>query len=105
MKAFTYLIYCGYKVREGSEYLGTCYGPNAWMLSTDTSDAVVDTITHRVYEVAVHLADKCYKWVDPDFLPKYIEECESKGYDPWIAYDDVKYEQETNGSKILSIIP
>lgn len=105
MRVESFLAYIEYKITGGSEFLWECYGPNAWCIESDHTHAVIDRVTHMVYEVEVNICNsKNYKWIDPDFADKYIAEAESRKVDPWQVYDDVNYERVYDGSKILSLI-
>jgi hypothetical protein len=105
MKLESFLSQIEYKITDGSKFHWDCYGLNAWSITSDRVEAVFDRITLMIYEVSVHYASgDCYKWIDPEFVNAYVNESRSKGFDPWIAYDDVPYKQELLETEILSLI-
>lgn len=105
MKLESYLDKIQYRITGGSEFWWDCYGPNAWSIEGHNTDAVFDRVTQMVYEVSLTCNDgKCYKWVDPDFVDRYVQESKNRGFDPWIAYDDVSFHVENDKNKILSLL-
>lgn len=105
MKLDSYLAQVQYKITDGSKFMWDCYGPNAWSIEAPNTDAVFDRVTHMVYEVSVTSGDgTCYKWVDPDWVDKYVQESLTRGFDPWIAYDDVRFNTIVDELEILSLL-
>lgn len=95
----------GYAITGGSRYCWASYGHNAWTIDLDNIVVCFDLQTLRVYDIAVHSDNSvCFKWIDPDFLLLYEQESKDLGFDPWIAYDDVKYQQIYHDQDILQII-
>lgn len=105
MQLESYLARIQYKITGGSKFWWDCYGPNTWSIEAHNTDAVIDYATHMVYEVSVTDHDgRCYKWVDPFFVEKYVQESETRGFDPWIAYDNVKFTVVNDEKEILSLL-
>jgi hypothetical protein len=92
-------------ITEGSKFMWDCYGPESWFLDSKDINAVIDRSTGMVYEVSVHDYDgTSYRWVDPSVIDAYTAESASRGFDPWQAYDDIKYTQILDEAKILEMI-
>lgn len=107
-----YLRAVDYRITEGSDYGWKCYGPDAYCLEAcilpghDTSASVIfDRKTQVVYEVSLCLPnDVCYRWLNPEYDTKYYKECADKGYDPNIAYDNVRYKHNLSSLELLCVI-
>jgi hypothetical protein len=105
MQVEAYIKAIRYMITEGSQFMWGCYGDAAWFLNSNDIDAVIDRSTGEVYEVSVHDYDgTSYKWIDPSVIDAYMSESESRGFDPWQAYDDVKYEQIKDEQSMLEIL-
>lgn len=91
-----------YRITEGSEYLWTCFGPNAYQMDSwngvhgkggHTVCMVFDTHTQTVYSLEAwdYTNDRCYRWINPDYIDAYKEECLGRNIDYDEAFDDVKF--------------
>lgn len=89
-----------HRVAGGSEFMWSCFGPNArWMEFADQddrefADCVYDTHTNRVYQIQVYIPgvdDRCATWIDPEFEHAYVEEARQRGISPYQAWDNVMY--------------
>ena len=91
-----------YKITEGTQYMWTCYGDNAYTLSSWNGihgkggysfDIVFDTKTQEVYEVEVcdYTNDRAYRMIHTDYFEKHQAEGCSINIDSNSAWDDVKY--------------
>lgn len=88
-----------YKITDGSKYQWDCFGPNARYIdyydeSLGVSASVAfDTVTQTVYEATIidEVADRPYRWMNPDFKEVYYAEAKIRKCDPDQAWDDVKY--------------
>ena len=88
-----------YRFSSGDRYLWQCYGDDSVYLNLkDVQDRPVGSIlfdsnTAEVYEITVEVPGEqlCYRWINPEFVDDYRDEAESRGVDPDIAWDDVKY--------------
>lgn len=87
-----------YKIGEGSEYCWSCYGSDAFILTSEFNDewgssVVFDTKTQVVYEVDVHdYQNNCsYRLLNPEYRKAYFDEAVSRNIDPYEAYDEVHY--------------
>lgn len=90
-----------YHITSGSEYLWDCF-PNARYMDYESDHAHV-SILFSIYTQEVYCAEVndtnlnyAYRWINPDYKDDMIEEARTKGVDPDIAWDDVKwYDLET----------
>jgi hypothetical protein len=100
MKEFMELV--DYKITEGGEYGWSCYGNNAYQLSSWNEvhgpggwsfNIVFSTKTHKIYEVEVcdYTNDRAYRMINPDYVKKHRKEAKSRGEVANIAWDDVDY--------------
>lgn len=92
-----------YRITEGSEYLWTSFGSNAYQLDSwdgrhddGTSVGIVfDTQTQTVYQMEAHDYSnrRSYRWTHPDHVSTYRAECVQHLAEDVrdMAYDDVKY--------------
>lgn len=90
----------GYRITEGSQYTWNCFGPNAYRLDSWNGDmdgytvtAVFDTVTQVVYQVEAHDYgnNRSYRLTNLEYLDAFNGECLSKGVDPDIAWDDIRF--------------
>lgn len=92
-----------YEVVEGSPHLWDCYGqtarimdfgrgeiqePQSWNVSVIFNS---DPKNGHVYEITIEQDYKFYRWQNPKYKNKFIAECQMRGHNPDIAYDDVHY--------------
>lgn len=90
---------CGARVSGGSEYLWTCYGPNARYLEfadvvgSEYAHVIHDTKTYEVYEFALHVPgqDQAFVWRKTDTAGEYLAECRAHNVQPNVAWDNVYY--------------
>lgn len=89
-----------FRITEGCDYLWACYGKNAFMLSSwdgdqngVSSNIIFDLKTQVVYELSVsdYAAEKAYRWINPQFIAKFITECKHRKIDKVEAWDHVEY--------------
>lgn len=87
----------GHAITEGSEYQWQSF-PDARILDYAseyaTASVVFSTKTQEVYEASVEFIisdSRPYRWINQTYKDSYIAEYESKGLDPQIAWDDVRY--------------
>lgn len=87
-----------YKITGGSEYQWQCFGSNARYLDCESHDyftvnIVYDTVTQEVYSMEVwdYQADRTYRWINPDYLEAYKQDCENHNVDFRNAFDDQNY--------------
>ena len=88
---------CNYRITEGSEYLWTCFGPEAHRLDSwngeldgHTVSIVFDTRTQEVYMVEAfdYRKERAYRLINPAYRDRYQEECEHRDI------EDVAWELE-----------
>lgn len=98
LKQFMELV--NYRITEGSQYTWNCFGPNAYRLDSWNSDpeghtitVVFDTVTQVVYQVEAHdyRNNRSYRLNNPLYLKAHNDESLSKGVDPDIAWDDIRF--------------
>jgi hypothetical protein len=88
----------GHTVTEGSDYQWNSF-PDARILDYAseyaTASVVFNTKTQEVYEASVDFRynsdHRPYRWINQTYKDSYIAEFESRGLDPKIAWDDVRY--------------
>ena len=91
-----------YKITEGGEYGWSCYGNNAYQLSSWNEvhgpggwsfNMVFSTKTQKVYEVSVcdYTNDRAYRMIHPDKIEKLQQEAKNHSGEPNQAWDDVKF--------------
>jgi hypothetical protein len=91
-----------YKITEGSEYLWSCYGPNAYQIDSwngrhdeegYTVNIVFDTKDQSVYEMQAwdYGAGREYRWINPDYIDAVKAEYVTRGVDFSISVDDSRY--------------
>lgn len=106
MDVIGFLREIDYGVTEGSQFCWTCYGPDAWYLDAGSVSAVIDRKTGFVYEISVHdqSQDVNHRWIHPEYLEGYVDEANSRGCDPWQAYDDVQYIRVDGEDHIMELV-
>jgi hypothetical protein len=91
-----------YKITEGDSYGWSCYGPNAYQLSSWNGlhdkggwsfNIVFSTKTHKVYEVTVcdYTNRRAYRMIAENKLDKHRKEAEAHVVNMNEAWDDVDY--------------
>ena len=91
-----------YKITEGSDYMWSCYGPNAYTLDSWNGvhgaggysfSIVFSNKTQKVYEVSVcdYTNDRAYRMINPDKIKKHRKEAEDRSAMMNQAWDDVDY--------------
>jgi hypothetical protein len=91
-----------YKITEGSEYGWSCYGPNAYQLSSWNGihgaggysfNIVFSTRTQKVYEVEVcdYTNNRAYRMIAENKREKHSKESKSRDVELNKAWDDVEY--------------
>ena len=100
MKEFMELI--DYRITEGSEYTWSCYGDNAYQLSSWNGihgkggwslNIVFSTKSQKVYQVEVcdYTNDRAYRMINPDKLEKFQKEAKNRGASANEAWDDINF--------------
>ena len=101
-----------YRITEGSDFGWICYGPNAFALDSWDGDpdgvassVIFDTKTQEVYEVQLvdYSQNKAWRVINPDFIPAYNNECNSRGHNRNEAWDDVEY-TDVDESTFMSLL-
>jgi hypothetical protein len=100
MKLMDIVIACDARICGGSDYLWSCYGPDSRYLDFSDRDGeecvslVFDTKTHQVYQVDMHVPgyEQGFVWRNADFEKPYMDECQQRGVEPNLAWDDVYYD-------------
>jgi hypothetical protein len=89
-----------YKITEGSDYMWSCYGPNAYTLDSWNGEQdgysfsiVFSTKTQKVYEVSMcdYTNDRAYRMINPKNVEKHRKESEHRSVLENQAWDDVNY--------------
>jgi len=100
MKEFMELI--DYRITEGSEYTWSCYGDNAYQLSSWNGihgkggwslNIVFSTKSQKVYQVEVcdYTNDRAYRMIHPDKIEKFEKEAKNRDSDPYEAWDNINF--------------
>lgn len=87
-----------YRISEGYEYQWKCFGENVYSLdSTDPDKYSVSVIFDRedqtVYSLEAwdYIKDKCYRWIKPEYISAYKENCKAHNVKFENAFDDVEF--------------
>lgn len=98
MKKFKKLVKAAqFEITGGSEYLWNCYGKNARYLDMTNENfnvelnLVFNSKNREVYQASLYLSGLAFRWIHPEFLNAYKEECYSRDIDPRIAYEEIFY--------------
>jgi len=99
----------GARIVGGSEYQWQCYGPNARHLDfadvvgNEHCSIVHDSKTYTVYEISVYVPGQpqAFRWHNPEFRNVYVQEAQSRGFEPDNAWDDVSFDVITDEQVIL----
>lgn len=96
-----------YRITEGSEYQWSCFGNDAYTLDSWNGDqeghtvsAIFDTKTQVVYQVMAYdyLANRAYRWKNPEFITVYDAECEDRSCndEAWenVAFTDLEVKED-----------
>ena len=89
-----------YRITEGSDYMWSCYGTDAYSLDSWNGDqeghsltVTFDQKTQEVYEVQIHdyLHNRAYRMINPDYVEAHNTEAESRA--TWMkeAWEGVDY--------------
>ena len=82
------------KITGGSEHGWQCYGPNARFLDFESEYAhaslIFDSLNQTVYvaEINDEKDNFAYRWMNPEFKEKYLNECKERDVDPNKAWDE-----------------
>jgi hypothetical protein len=119
MKLLDMMNAAGGRCSGGDEFMWSCFGENAnYMEFRDVdgngcSHCVFDTKTYRVYQVHVEVPlisneaespVQAFQWIDPEFSQGHIDESNSRGVDPDVAWDDVRYINIDDEATILQYV-
>ena len=91
-----------YRITEGSEYMWSCYGSNAYRLDSWNGvhgkggysfSIVFSTKTQKVYEVSAYdyTNDRAYRMINPKNQEKHRKEALARDVNFDEAWDDVNY--------------
>jgi hypothetical protein len=91
-----------YRITGGSEYGWSCFGPNARYLDCDDSEGadgafsvhtIFDSVNQEVYIIEAwdYVTDREYRWMNPEFRPKFIAESKSRNISSSESLDGRNY--------------
>jgi len=91
-----------YKITEGSDYMWSCYGPNAYTLDSWNGvhgeggysfSIIFSTKSQKVYEVTMcdYTNDRAYRMINPKNVEKHRKESKHRSVLENQAWDDVNY--------------
>ena len=91
-----------YKITEGDTYGWSCFGPNAYQLSSWNGvhgaggysfNIIFSTKSHKVYQVEVcdYTNNRAYRMINPKNVEKHRKEAEHRNVLENQAWDDVNY--------------
>jgi hypothetical protein len=100
------------RVSGGDPYLWSCYGSNAQFLEfrdsagNGYSHVIFDRNTYECYEIHVEVPneDIAMRWVNPLYRSTFYKECEKRGIDPSVAWDNVNYTHVDTEELILEYV-
>jgi len=100
------------RVSGGDPYLWESFGPNAQYMEFRDVDGngfahcVYDTNTYEVFQVHVEVpdADIALLWNNPIYVQQYLDECKHREIDPYLAWDNVKYQMVDFGDLMLKYL-
>lgn len=98
MKVEKYIKLINYQIGEGAVYEWKCFGNNARFLDYDSTNddyyisCIFDTKTQEVYSIDFHDNDTyiAYRWIHPDYVKSYNEECGKHNITDETEYDGYK---------------
>ena len=85
-----------YRITEGSKYLWSCFGDNAYTFDScqryRSASIIIDTKTQEVYQTTVYdyANERAYRMINPIYARAYRDECTSRDCAD-TAWDEVKY--------------
>jgi hypothetical protein len=94
-----------YKITEGSDYHWDSFGPNAYSLDSWNGGhfyderiftVVFDKKTQFVYEMQAWINGQQFRWISPDFVEAYKQECIEK---------EVEFEESIDDYKFIEVTP
>ena len=99
------------RVCGGSTFQWACY-PNARYMDisdingNEVGSCLFSTVSQEVYEIEFYVYDDnvAYRWTDLVYAQARNEESASKGLDPAIAYDDVRFSNVESEEEILKLV-
>lgn len=91
MKLEEFLKLIHYKIGDGSKFLWKCFGENARFLDYDGDcdefniTCIYDSKTLDVYMLELNdcVENKGYRWIDPDYIIQYKDECITNNIDEY----------------------
>lgn len=95
-----YLEAIDFKITGGSDYQWKCFGDNARYLDCDSPvlneysvSCVFDSVDQTVYTVEAwdYDNDRCYRWINPDYVNAYKKACKKHNIDFKNACDRMDY--------------
>jgi hypothetical protein len=102
-----------FKITGGSEYLWNCFGNNARFLDSeqenqDTS-CIFDAQTQELYVLHFsHMVKEdtfeAYRWINPKYKEKYIEEHNQRNIDYTLFVDETPYNDFDNINDFIAVV-
>ena len=98
-----------YRVAQSSPYLYQSFGMENPRIFDyfDKDEEVAGNFTAdesgKVFEIIAEIPQLgiCYRWVDPDYINKLTQDTISRGIDPTIALDNIKFTEVKTEDNIL----
>jgi len=95
-----------YEINDGANFGWSCYGEFAFTLNSNRKNGcaqiIYDSNNQRIYEISCcnYKNKNCFRWINPRYKKKHIEESESRGFRFEQAWDNVDY-IEVDEKKII----
>lgn len=109
MKLDQFINAANYQISGGSEHQWMCY-PNGQFLDiadgkgNDIGDCVYDRVTHEVFEVTVYNGTDAFLWIEPAYRKDVDAEHATRGINPDVSWDDVKFIRIDSEAAILLLV-
>ena len=113
MKIKDFLEAIDYKITNGEKYHWNCYGDNAYILEYwngeqdgHSCEMIFDTANHTVYECDVcdYKNEEAYRWINPDYHSKLLNEATDRVVNKDEAWDSVNFCDITDYRKFLNTL-
>lgn len=100
-----------YRITEGSDYLWSCFGSDAYRLDSwdgnhqgHTVSVLFDRKTQVVYQLEAHdyAHERSYRWTHPDYKTAHNLEAHERSVDVSQAWDHVQYVDLSDAQDMLT---
>lgn len=100
------------RVSGGDKFQWKCWGDNARFMEfadingSEFCSVVFDTKTYDVYDIEIFIPDTdiCFRWFNPAFIDRYINEAKVRNIDYMLAWDSIKFIPVNDAQVIIEYI-